>query len=142
MVVEAQRAVAFVFDALTADTGPGGVGTLLGGRIYRDQVPQAAPLPAGLVSLVSGTDSNTLGADRVFAVALIDVHLIATGPSYGPITPAADRVDAVLQNRAGESGGAFVVELRREQVMAYLETTANVTYAHLVMTFRTEAHAL
>lgn len=141
MVVEAQRAVAFVFDALKADAGVGGVNTLLGGRLYRDQVPQAAALPAGIVSLVSSTDSNTLGADRVFATTLVDVHLIATGPSYAPINAAADRADVVLQNRGGTSGGAAVVELRREQVMTYLETAAGVTYAHLVMTWRTECYA-
>lgn len=138
MVVEAQRAVAFVFDALKNDPAFSG---FLGSRLYRDQVPQAAQLPAGIVSLVSSTDSNTLGGGRVFAATLVDVHLVASGPSYAPITPAADRADAVLQNRTGTSGGAFVVELRREQMTAYLETSAGVTYAHLIQTYRTEAYA-
>ena len=137
-MLEGQRAAAFVFDALKADAA---FNAAIGGRLYRDQVPQAAQLPAGLVSLVSATDSNTLGGVRVFAAALVDVHLIAAGSSYGPINAAADRADTVLQNRDGTSGGAVIVELRREQVMAYLETEAGTTFAHLVSTYRTEAHA-
>lgn len=138
-MIESQRAVAYVFDALKADAA---FSAAIGGRLYRDQVPQAATLPAGLVSLVSGTDSNTLGGVRVFDAVLIDVHLIAAGASYGPINGAADRADAVLQNAVGTSGGVQVVELRRTQTMAYLEVDAGATYAHLVMTWNTEAHAL
>ena len=137
-MLEAQRAVAYVFDSLKADSQ---FSTALGGRLYRDQVPQAATLPAGIVSLVSSTDSATLGAGRVFAMTLIDVHLIASGASYGPINAAADRADAVLQNRTGTSGGIHVVELRREQTQAFLEVEAGVTYSHVILSFRTEAYA-
>lgn len=138
-MIESQRVAAFVFDALKNDPTFAG---FVGSRIYRDQVPQAAALPAAIVSLVSATDSNTMGGVRVFAATLVDVHLIANGSSYAPINGAADRADAVLQNRGGTSGGADVVELRREQATAYLETEAGVTYSHIVQTFRTEAFAL
>ena len=138
-MIEAQRAVAYVYDTLKADAT---FNAAIGGRLYRDQVPQAATLPAGIVSLVSSTDSMTLGADRVFAVALIDVHLIGAGSSYAPINAAADRADAVLSNSVGSSGGVHVVELRREQVQAFLEVDAGTTFSHLICTFRSECHSI
>jgi hypothetical protein len=140
MVVEAQRVAAFVFDTLKADAGVGGFNTLLSGRLYRDQVPAAATLPAATVTLVSSTDSNTLGGDRVFGVVLVDVRVVGAGSSYGPINPAADRADAVLQNARGMSGGVQVVELRRDQTQAFVESESGTSYTHLIQTFRTEAH--
>ena len=142
MPVEAQRVAAFVFDTLKADAGVGGVNTLLSGRIYRDQVPAAAALPAATVGVVASTDSGTLGAVRVLDVVLVDVRVVGSGASYAPINPAADRIDAVLQNRTGTSGGVQVVELRRDQTQLFIENEAGTQYTHIVQTFRTEAHAL
>jgi hypothetical protein len=141
MAVEAQKVAAFVFDALMADNGPGGVATLLNSRIYRDQVPQSASLPAATVTLVASTDSSTLGGDRVMDIVLVDVRCVASGPSYGPINAAADRVDTVLQNSTGVKSGVVVVELRRDQTQAFLESESGTQFAHLIQTFRTEAYA-
>jgi hypothetical protein len=140
VAVEAQDVAAFVFDTLKADAGAGGFNTLLGGRLYRDQVPQSATLPAATVTVVSATDSNTLGGDRVFGVVLVDVRVVAAGASYGAINAAADRADAVLQNRTGTSGGVQVVEIRRDQTQMFLESESGQTYAHVIQTFRSEAH--
>ena len=52
-MIEGQRVAAFVFDRLAADTGAGGVSTLVGGRIYRDVVPQTAVLPAVTLPLMA-----------------------------------------------------------------------------------------
>lgn len=139
-MIEAQHVVALAFNALAADSQ---FSTAVGGRIYRDQVPQAAALPAAIVGpIVSAVDSLTLGGDRVFAVVELDVHLVAAGPSYGPINAAGDRADAVLSHLGGPAGGADVVELRRSAVRAYLENEAGTTYAHIVQTYRSEAYAL
>ena len=138
MSVEAQQVVGFVFDALAADTA---FSSAVGGRIYRDLVPQAAALPAATVTLVSATDVNTLGADRAFETVLVDVRVVMSGSSYGPINAAADRADAVLQNRLGTRGGVAVVELRREQVQTFIETEAGATFAHIIQSYRSEAHA-
>jgi Protein of unknown function (DUF3168) len=137
MVVEAQRVAGFVFDTLKADSA---FNTAIGGRLYRDQVPQAATLPAGIVSVVAATDVGTLGAVRVMDQVLVDVHLIASGASYAPINGAADRADAVLQNTSGASGGVVVVELRREQTTLYLENESGTTFSHIVQSFRSEAY--
>jgi hypothetical protein len=138
-MLEAQHVAGFVFDALVADAA---FSSAVGGRIYREQIPQAASLPAAIVGpVVSAVDATTLGGVRVLANVQVDVHLVGSGASYGPITPAAERADAVLSNLGGTNAGVFVVELRRDAVQAYLENAAGVTYVHLIQTFRTEAHA-
>jgi hypothetical protein len=138
MAVEAQKVAAFVFDALKNDAT---FSAAVGGRVYRDQVPQAAALPAATVTLVSSTDSNTLGGTRVLDLVLVDVRVVAAGASYGPINAAADRADVVLQQKSGTNGGVYVVELRRDQTQAFLETEAGGgQFAHLIQTFRTEAY--
>lgn len=145
-MIEGSRVAAFVWSALVADSGAGGVNTLLGGtpstpgRIYRDQVPQAAALPAATVTLVSATDANTLGGDRVFGAVLVDVRVVGSGASYGTITPIADRADLVLQNRRGTSGGVQIVELRREQVQSFVENEAGTAFTHILSTYRTECY--
>jgi hypothetical protein len=137
--VEAQKVAAFVFDTLKADAQ---LTTMLGGRIYRDRVPAAATLPAATVGVVAATDYGTLGAVRVVSTVLVDVRVVAAGSSYGPINAAADRVDAVLQNRGGTSGGVDVVELRRDQAQLYQEDEAGQVFSHIVQTYRTESYSL
>jgi Protein of unknown function (DUF3168) len=138
-MLEGQRVASLVFDLLKADTGAGGVNTLTGGRIYRDRVPQTALLPAVTVTLVSATDTNTLGGLRVFQNVLIDVRVVSDGTVYS--NAIADRVDTVLQQASGLKETVHVNELRREQVMAFVEDDAGKSYAHIVSTYRSEAYA-
>jgi len=138
-MIEGQRVVSYVFNALKNDAA---FSTAVGGRVYRDQVPQSAPLPSAIVSLVSDVDVVTLGGRRVHGTVLVDVHLIASGASYGPINAAADRADVVLDQAAGTTGGAVVVKLRRDAAQAFLENEAGVVYAHVIQTYRTEAYAV
>lgn len=139
MALEGQQVAGWVYDQLVADNGPGGVHTLCGGRIYRDRAPQLATLPAVTVTLVSHTDTNTVGGRRVFAATLVDVRVVGEGTGYQ--NTIAARVDAVLQNASGSRNGVNVVELRRDMVQAFIEDEAGRSYAHLIQTFRTEAYA-
>jgi hypothetical protein len=138
-MIEGQRVASLVFDLLKADTGAGGVNTLVSGRIYRDRVPQTALLPAVTVSLVSGTDTNTIGGIRVFQNVLVDVRVVSDGVNYA--NSIADRVDTVLQNTGGTKDTVRVVELTRDQVMAFIEDDAGKSYSHIVATYRTPAYA-
>ena len=138
-MIEGQRVVSLVYDRLKADTGAGGVNTLVGGRIYRDVVPQAALLPAITVTLVSGTDTNTVGGRRVFQTALVDVRVVSDGVNYA--NAIADRIDTVVQNAVGTKEAVNVVELRRDQVTAFVENDAGKLYSHIVSSYRTEAYA-
>jgi hypothetical protein len=138
-MLEGQRVASLVFDLLKADTGAGGVNTLTGGRVYRDRVPQTALLPAVTVTLVSATDTNTLGGLRVFQNVLVDVRVVSDGAVYA--NAIADRVDTVLQQASGLKETVHVNELRREQVTAFVEDDAGKSYAHIVSTYRSEAYA-
>jgi hypothetical protein len=139
VAIEAQRVAALVFDALKADAA---LSAMLGGRVYRDQVPAAAALPAATVGVVSSVDTVTLGGDRVLDTVLIDVRVVAAGSSYGAINPSADRVDAVVQGLGGVSGGVDVAKLRRDQVQAYVENEAGTQHVHIIQTYRSEAFTL
>jgi hypothetical protein len=141
MALEGQDVVSKVYDLLAADTGAGGVSTLLGGRIYRDRVPAAASLPAATVTLVSHTDLNTMGGTRVVANTLVDVRVVGSGSSYATLNPVARRADVVLQEAGGTSFGSVVVKLRRTAVTQFIEDDSGVMYAHVVQTYRSEAYA-
>lgn len=139
MALEGQQAVGLVFDLLKADTGAGGVNTLVSGRVYRDLVPQAAALPAVVVSLVSHVDVNTVGGRRVFANTQVDVRVVGDGGGYQ--NAIAARVDAVLQNAAGDRNGTAVVELVRSAVQAFVENDSGRVFSHIVQTYATPAYA-
>lgn len=138
-MIEAQRVASLVYDLLAADTGVGGVHTLTGGRIYRDQVPQAAALPAVTVTLVSSVPTNTIGGRRVFQNVLVDVRVVADGNVYA--NAIADRIDAVLQGAGGTKDTVKVVELVQDSVQAFIETDSGRNYAHVLATYRTPAFA-
>ena len=138
MAVEGQRVASLIYDLLKADTGAGGVNTLTGGRIYRDRVPQTASLPAVTVSLVSATDTNTLGGRRVVQNVLVDVRVVNAGTVYS--NAIADRVDAVLQNASGLKETVHTVELVRSDVQAFIEDDAGASFSHLIQTYRTPAY--
>lgn len=122
-----------------ADTGPGGVSTLVGARIYRDRVPQDAALPAVVVTLVSSVPTNTIGGRRVFQNVLVAVRVVSDGTAYA--NAVADRVDAVLQNAGGVKEGVTVVELIQSDSQAFVEDDNGRSYAHIVATYRTPAYA-
>jgi hypothetical protein len=138
MAIEAQRVASLVWDLLKADTGAGGVNTLVSGRIYRDRVPQAAALPAVTVALVSSVPTNTIGGRRVVQNVLVDVRVVSDGTTYA--NAIADRVDTVLQNTGGLKESVHVVELVQDAVQAYIEDDAGKSYAHIVATYRTPAY--
>jgi hypothetical protein len=140
-MIEGRRVARFVYATLMADTGAGGVHTLLSGRIYPRRAPQAALLPACVIQLVSSFPTNTLGGRRVFKDTLVDVRLICEGSDIGPLVPIADRIDAVLQGSGGVQDGAYVVKLVLSDEREFDEDDAGKAYTHQVQTYRTEVHA-
>jgi len=140
MTLEGYDVCSLVYTLLVADSGPGGVATLLGGRIYQDVVPQAAALPAATVSLVAAPDTNTLGGVHVGATIDVDVRVVAAGTSYAPILPAARRAQVVLAEAYGTNGESYAYRLRRIDFRRMAESDAGAPYRHLIGTYRTEAH--
>lgn len=140
MALEGHDVCTLVWNRLTADSGAGGVNTLLGGRIYQDQIPQAAALPAATVGLVAAPDSNTLGGVHVSATVDVDVRVVASGTSYGPIVAIARRVNVVLAEFTGTAGESYSCRLHRIDFRRLPEDDAGVSYRHLISTWRTVAH--
>lgn len=137
-MIEGQRVAGLVFDLLKADAGAGGVNTLVGGRIYRDRVPQSVALPAVTITLVSSVPTNTMGGKRVFQNVLVDVRVVTDGLVYP--TAIADRADTVIQNATGIKDTVHVVELVQDSVQAFIEDDAGKSYSHIVATYRTPAY--
>lgn len=140
MALEGQQVAGWVYDQLVADTGAGGVSTLCDGRIYRDLVPQAAALPAVVVSLVSHVDANTIGGRRVFATTQVDVRVVGDGSGYQ--NTIAARVDVVLQNGSGSRNSVQVVELVRSAMQAFVENDSGHVFSHIVATYSTPAYSI
>lgn len=147
-MIEAQRVAEFIWSTLVADSAIGGVNALLGGtpttpgRIYHDQVPQAALLPAAVITVVSGTDSTTIAGRRVFDTVVVDVRVVGVGAAFSTVRTIADRVDLVLDGRSGTYGGAVIVKLRRDGVQRFVENESGTSFAHLIGTYRSEAYAM
>lgn len=146
MALEGHDVCTLVWNRLVADNGSGGVNTLLGGtptspgRIYPDQIPQAASLPAITISLVDAPDLNTLGGEHVKSIVDVDVAVRVNGTSYGPIVAIARRVDVVLAGVAGAAGESYACRLRRIDSRRMPTDEAGMSYRHMIGTYRTDAH--
>jgi hypothetical protein len=144
MALASLRVAGFIYAALAADTGVGGVAhaALTGGRIYRDMVPQSVTTyPAIVIQNLSATPVAANGAYRVLSSDLWLVKVIGQGESQAPITTIGDRVDTVLQRLSGTSGGAYVPPLNLESSLAYSELEGSKRWSYLDLTYRAFPHA-
>jgi len=146
MALEGHDVCALVWDLLVADSGAGGGNTLLGGtpttpgRIYQDQVPQAASLPAATVVLVAAPDTLTLDGTHVLSSVQVDVRVIGSGTSYSTIVPIARRVDVVLAGAAGTAGETYSYRLGRIDLRRSPADDGGVSYRQIIATYQTSAH--
>ncbi len=70
-MIESFRAEQWLYSLLAGDTGPGGVSTLVGGRIYAYLAPSGAAFPLVVYSRQAGHDVMGLGTTRIMASARI-----------------------------------------------------------------------
>jgi len=140
MVLVPQQIMDFVFDTLAADAT---FSATVGGRIYRDRISATAALPAAIVGpIVAAPPGNTVAGDRVVTNVQFDVHIVGDGASYGPINPAADRADVLLQGRTGTNNGVHIGKLVQFDARYYPEDEAGKSYVHIVQTYSTPAYPL
>jgi len=146
MALEGHDVCALVWDLLVADSGAGGVNTLLGGtpttpgRIYQDLVPQAASLPAATVGLVAAPDTTTLSGDHVLTTVQVDVRVIGAGTSYSAIAPIARRADVVLAGAHGTAGESYAYKLERIDFRRMPADDGGVSYRQMISTWQSPAH--
>lgn len=141
-VLEAESVVGAAVQRLTSDTGPGGVSTLVGGRIYRDMIPQGAGYPAVVVAVQAATDDLTMGGDHVLQDVLVLVKVVDRGASYTTVQPIAKRIAERLEGYGRiVQDGVHIVKFRREAAPPQpAEVEQGVRYLHLNQLFRTEAY--
>lgn len=146
MALEGHDVCSLVWNRLVADSGAGGVNTLLGGtpttpgRIYQDQIPQAAPLPGITISLVAAPDTATLGGVHVGSTVDVDVAVRTNGTSYAPIVGIARRATVVLDGYAGTAGESYACRLVRIDSQRLATDEAGISYRHMIGTYRAVAH--
>jgi len=130
-MIETVRVEQWLYALLTGDTGPDGVHTLVGGRIYSYVAPQGAELPYVVYSYQGGYDVRGVGPARIMVSAVYQIKAIGQGHSFAPLQPVADRLDALLQGASGSVLDGHVLMCVREQPVAYVEISAGVPYRHL-----------
>lgn len=126
MASEISRVESWIYSKLVADVGPGGLNTLVGGRIFAYLAPQAingVPIayPLVIYNLQSSRDVQGLGTDRVMTRPLYLIKVISKGPPTDTARGAADRIDEVIGKAVANLKDGYVFSGRREQSISYLE---------------------
>lgn len=146
MAIEGYDVCVLVWELLVADSGPGGVNTLVGGtptkpgRIYHDQIPQDAALPGITVGLVAAPDLATIGGAHVLANVQVDVRVIGAGINYGPIVPIARRVNVVLDGAGGTTAETRAWKLARIDTRRGPADDGGSAFRQVIQTYATPAH--
>jgi len=120
-------------DTLLADTGAGGVATLVANRVYIDEAPQTSVYPLVLISAQApGIDVVSVGPHRVMVNTLYWVRVVGKGASKKALQATYDRIDTLLQAAGGLTSYIRVLMVNREQQPAVPPATVNgVRYVQL-----------
>ncbi len=115
VVLEADAVIDAVITRLRADTGAGGVNTLVSGRIYRDATPTATPIyPIVQVFLLAaGPALQTADSTHVWLPVTTLVKVTDKGTNYGPTYTLAKRIIAQLDQYERFTQDAVYVEKLR-----------------------------
>lgn len=119
-------------DATLTAAAPGGV--------HRDVAPgTVTAYPLITLGIQANTDRNTSDGRRIFESVLLRVSAHDDRADYSRIRTAANRADELLQGAKGNQGDAYIVKLRREQVLPLPpEIRDGRTYPQLVQLYRSE----
>jgi len=132
-MIETFRAEQWLYSLLTGDTGPGGVNTFVGGRIYAYVAPSGASFPFVVYSYQGGHDVQGIGPARIMASGVYQVKVVgkAATVAFGAIKAIADRIDTLLQGASGTVVDGRVLSCVREQGISYVEISGSDVYSHL-----------
>ena len=120
-------------ETLLADSGVGGVATLVANRIYADEAPQGAVYPFVLISAQApGIDVVSVGPHRVMVNTLYWIRVVGNTASKKALQATYDRLDTLLQAAGGLTSYLRVLMVNREQQLATPPATVNgVRYSQL-----------
>lgn len=141
---ETFRAEQWLYQLLTGDSGPGGVNTLVDGRIYAYVAPSAATFPFVVYSHQGSHDVRGVGPTRIMASMVYQVKVVgkASTTAMGAIKPIADRLDSLLQGASGQVVDGRIVSCVREQAVSYAEPSGSDIYTHLGGLYRIQVTPL
>ena len=136
----------WVLAALVAD---GAIGAALGltagqtvaSRVWEGVAPEGTPFPYVVFTVAEPQDVATVPATRVMVRAGLQVKAIGKGPSYRPLVPLVQRIDAALQgarNKATSQGG-MVLSCERLSAIQYPEQDQGIEYRHLGGSYQVHA---
>jgi hypothetical protein len=131
------------YGILHADTGAGGVSTLVGDRIYTDEAPAGSAYPFVLISAQSnGIDVVSIGPHRVMVNTLYWIRVVGKGASKAALGPTYARIDTLLQAAGGVTSTIRVLMVNREQQPAIPPATVDgVRYVQLGGLYRAYVQA-
>lgn len=127
-MIEVLRVDQWLYATLTGDAT---LAAAVSTRCYSDVAPQGAAFPLLLFTMMDGTDVMGVGTARIMVNAIYQVKVIGQGPSYSPLKPIADRIDAVLQGKTGSVVDGVILACTREQPIRYMEIAGETQYRHL-----------
>lgn len=133
----------WLYGLLHADTGAGGVDTLVAGRIYVDEAPSGSTYPFVLISGQSALDVVSIGPHRVMVDCLYWIRVIGQGASKKALQTIYDRMDGLLQAAGGVTANIRVLMVNREQPIAGVPpaTVNGVRYSQLGGSYRAYVQA-
>jgi hypothetical protein len=112
----------------------------VGQRIYGDKAPEDAAFPFVLFQAQSpARDVRGIGLGtpaRIMVNAIYLVRAVGRAEDYGPLRPAADRIDEVLEAASGNVFSGTVVHCVRQEEFRLTETLAGAQVRHLGAMFR------
>lgn len=117
-------------DATLKAAAPGGV--------WADVAPEgsATPIPSPWVVWFQtvGVDARAVGSGpRIVTDLVFEVRATGRETTYGALKPAADRIDALIENARGAAvpGLGTVIDCHRVEPVRFTENDGGVLYRHL-----------
>jgi hypothetical protein len=107
----------FYYDTLHADTGVGGVDTLVSGRIYTDEAPAGVTVTYPFVLISAQADPVDVvanGPHLIMVNTLYWIRVVGKGASKKALEPIYDRIHALLQAAGGVTASIRVLMVLRE----------------------------
>lgn len=127
---------AWIYATLTADTGAGGVSTLVGGRIHNEDVPEGSAYPVVRYQQLATTAENGLGAQYIASDLLYLIEVIGQTGDYDELAPAARRIYTLFHDKEAAISGGYVLASVRERMTRRAETPSGIPYRRLGHVFR------
>ena len=123
---------------LVADTGTGGLMTLISGGVHNTALPDPAVYPYVVYQRVAGNDAYTFTL-RINSAYLYQIRVVGQGLNKGALEDALDRIDVLLTRQAlSITGKATWIVQREGDIPDSVEFLGDQPYMQVGATYRIE----